>query len=60
MEDVNPWRVEDLHVFAFFCCPECTFRAKDESPFEIHALENHPQSSILFESHNEGEAFMTF
>jgi len=44
----NPWQVESIKSFNFFCCPECVYRSKEESTFEDHALQNHPQSKILF------------
>ncbi len=44
----NPWLVPSVEEFFFLCCPECVFRSKEESSFQTHALQNHPQSSALF------------
>ena len=40
----NPWLVEDLDDFYFLCCPECTYKSKDDEAFMDHAVENHPKS----------------
>ena len=40
----NPWLVEDLDEFYFLCCPECTYKSKDDEAFIDHAVENHPKS----------------
>ena len=44
----NPWRVDNIQAFNYFCCPECVYRSKEELTFQAHALQNHPQSEILF------------
>ena len=44
----NPWLVESIEAFNFFCCPECVYRCQDEFTFQVHALQNHPQSQSLF------------
>ena len=44
----NPWIVESIEVFNFFCCPECVYRSQEEFSFQVHALQNHPQSQALF------------
>jgi hypothetical protein len=43
-EKVNPWAVEQLEDFQFFCCPECPDRIVTKETFIEHALANHPQS----------------
>ena len=40
----NPWLVQDLDDFYFLCCPECTYKSKDDEAFIDHAVENHPKS----------------
>lgn len=45
---MNPWLVENLTVFSFLCCPECTYRSKEYETFEVHALQNHPLSLSFF------------
>ena len=32
--------VEDLDDFYFLCCPECTYKSKDDTAFIDHAVEN--------------------
>ena len=29
MGDQNPWLVENIEAFNFYCCPECDFQSKD-------------------------------
>ena len=50
---LNPWQVESLDAFSFFCCPECVYRAKEPNSFQVHALQNHPQSATLFNHHED-------
>ena len=44
----NPWLVESIKEFTYICCPECVYRTKEESTFQAHAIQNHPQSFVLF------------
>lgn len=44
----NPWRVNSIRDFSFFCCPECDYKAKAEDTFEQHAVNLHPLSSEFF------------
>ena len=44
----NPWQVDTIGAFWFLKCPECTFDTKKENIFQEHAVENHPQSFVLF------------
>jgi hypothetical protein len=39
----NPWQVEAVTAFSFFCCPECDYRSKTVPTFKDHAVTNHPQ-----------------
>ena len=45
---LNPWRVQSIDEFNFFCCPECVYRSKEENSFQTHALQNHELSSTFF------------
>ena len=45
----NPWRVESIQEFSCLKCPECAYFTKHESYFEVHAIETHPLSAVLFE-----------
>ena len=47
--DFNPWEVENIFDFSFFCCPECVYRSKEEFEFQAHALQNHPRSERFFQ-----------
>ena len=52
----NPWLVEDLDDFYFLCCPECTYKSKDDEAFIDHAVGNHPKSkasSVFSEAEQE-------
>ena len=52
----NPWLDEDLDDFYFLCCPECTYKSKDDEAFIDHAVENHPKSkasSVFSEAEQE-------
>jgi hypothetical protein len=41
--DENPWAVDSLRRFLFYNCPECDFKAQDETAFQNHAIESHYQ-----------------
>ena len=45
---MNPWKVQSIHDFNYFCCPECVFRSKEEIHFQEHALQNHEESKTFF------------
>jgi hypothetical protein len=45
---MNPWNVQSIHDFNFFCCPECVYRSKEEFAFQAHALQNHSLSTTFF------------
>ena len=38
----NPWMVEELEEFLYYCCPECDEKWRSKGPFLQHALCNHP------------------
>ncbi len=42
----NPWSIEDLNEFLFFCCPQCDHRTKSKPHFLNHALVKHPEVNI--------------
>ena len=50
--ELNPWSVDSIESFSFYCCPECIFRSKEEYFFQIHAIENHVQSKAFFQEGN--------
>ena len=48
MDARNPWAVENIEAFSFYCCPECDFKSKDGDHFERHALESHNRAKSFF------------
>ena len=44
----NPWQVDSVQAFSFLKCPECIFDTKEEDFFQVHAIEKHPLSFVLF------------
>ena len=48
MDPQNPWEVENIEAFSFYCCPECDFKSKDSNHFKRHAMESHNKSKIFF------------
>ena len=55
----NPWMVESIESFSFYCCPECVFRSKEETFFQAHALQNHSQSTSLFHNYGGDHVILT-
>ena len=48
MGDQNPWVVENIEAFNFYCCPECDFQSKVGDYFKRHAIESHKKSKVFF------------
>ena len=48
----NPWQVDDIAEFSFFCCPECAYKAKTVPDFQVHAMVNHPDAKDFFQRSN--------
>ena len=44
----NPWVVENIEAFHFYCCPECDFQSKNGDYFKRHAMESHKKSKVFF------------
>ena len=40
----NPWDVQSLEEFHFYCCPECNEKTFTREQFINHALQTHPKS----------------
>ena len=40
----NPWSVNNLEEFLYFCCPECDERNQFKDQFLQHALNQHPKA----------------
>ena len=40
----NPWTVNAVNAFSFFCCPECDYKSKAVPSFMNHAAKNHPDA----------------
>ncbi len=43
----NPWAIENLDDFLFYCCPQCDHKVKSKHLFLNHAFVNHPLVSHL-------------
>ncbi len=41
----NPWSIDDLEEFLFYCCPQCDHQAKGRVSFLNHAFLSHPEVS---------------
>jgi hypothetical protein len=58
MEDVdtkhNPWLVEQLEDFLFYCCPECEIRSSTRDTFINHAFLQHPLVSKIVKAFEQG------
>ena len=52
---LNPWLVDTIEAFSFYCCPECTFKSNRPIFFQNHALQNHDLSKSLFDDTNLDE-----
>ena len=52
---LNPWLVDTIEAFSFYCCPECTFKSSKPFFFQNHALQNHDLSKSLFDNANLDE-----
>ena len=53
MSSRNPWSVNNINEFWFLTCPECAFKTKEQHKFQSHAVQNHPQSSELFNNNSK-------
>ena len=49
----NPWNVEKIEEFLYFCCPECDLKDHSQLEFLQHALERHPNSKDFIEHFNK-------
>ena len=48
----NPWNVENLNEFLYFCCPECNLKDRSKMNFFKHALDEHPKAKECVEQFN--------
>ena len=44
VDEKNPWLVNNLDDFLYYCCPECGLKDKSKEIFLQHALEAHPNA----------------
>ena len=53
--DDNPWAVETLDTYLFYCCPECDQKYKSKPSFVKHAFSSHPtaKETLKFEETTE-------
>ena len=52
---INPWLVDTIEEFSFYCCPECTFKSNEPIYFQNHAIKNHDLSKSFFDNANLDE-----
>ena len=52
----NPWDVQSLEEFLYYCCPECPSKNVTKTDFIKHALEAHPQSQGTIEFLEDNKA----
>ena len=52
IEFENPWNVEDLDDFLYYCCPECDLRDQSKIQFLQHALEQHSKAKQCVQQFN--------
>ena len=45
----NPWEVENVEDFLYFCCPECDVKNHSRDHFLKHAFDQHPKSKEYLE-----------
>ena len=50
---MNPWNVDKLEKFLYFCCPECDLKDQSKVSFLQHALEKHPDAKECVLQFNE-------
>ena len=50
LDDFNPWHVNHVSSFLYYCCPECDFKIPTEEKFIEHAIANH-DNTIHWECH---------
>lgn len=60
LDSTNPWAVESLEEFLYFCCPECNDKSQTKEIFISHAWSNHPKSketlkTLQIKKDTEGE-----
>jgi KRAB domain-containing zinc finger protein len=46
----NPWHVESLEEFLYFCCPECPDKIQSKAVFISHAWAKHPKAQETLEN----------
>jgi hypothetical protein len=44
-DPLNPWDIDKLDQYLYYCCPQCTHRCKDKPMLMSHAYVNHPDVS---------------
>ena len=50
----NPWDVNSIYDFNYFCCPECDIKSKTKQDFVDHASSTHPKAIGAFQSITDG------
>ena len=54
LKDVNPWAVESIYDYQYFCCPECETKWQVKQDFVSHAIDHHPTSILALQHITDG------
>ena len=54
----NPWQVENLQEFLYYCCPQCDLKVKDCQDFVQHALIEHQKAREILLKDDSKENFI--
>ena len=46
----NPWNAGTLEEYLYYCCPECSFKAKIDIALIDHAVDQHPRSNDFIQN----------
>ena len=52
----NPWDVQSLEEFRYYCCPECPSKSVNKTDFIKHAVIFHPESQSVIERLEDNKA----
>ena len=52
----NPWNVQSLEEFRYYCCPECPSKNVNKTDFIKHAVISHPESQSTIERLEDNKA----
>ena len=59
ISEENPWKVENLTKFLYYCCPECEYQDHSKENFIQHASNTHPKSIDCLKKFSKYQKTMT-